>query len=213
MGGIPSKTSSHTISSVLSPITQVSLPWPFALVIYLISKELQSYMYMNLLNSQQGKAPLSDALKLFYHYIMYWKNWLYRGNKFTGKPAVFILTHKVMNPNWPELNQLTLYKHELHVGRNMTSWPSALMWSTQTFQPTCACIQPYIHLEDFISWECMYALKIINHNIGMSHVQCRLSYWYRDDFFRLHVKIRGPTIHCKCTCIVRSVRLTKCTRH
>ena len=105
----------HTTSSVLLPTTQVSLPWLFALVIYLISKELQSYVYMHLLNYQQGKALLSDALKLFYHYIMYLKNWLYRGNKFTGKPVVFILTDKVMNPNWPELNQLTLYNHELHV--------------------------------------------------------------------------------------------------
>ena len=71
---IPTKTLSHATSSVLPPITQVSLPWLFALVIYLISKELQSYVYMHLLNSQQGKAPLSDALNLFYHYIIYLKN-------------------------------------------------------------------------------------------------------------------------------------------
>ena len=150
MGGIPTKSSSHATSSVLPPITQVSLPWLFALVTYLISKELQSYVYMNLLNSQRGKAPLSDVLKLFCHYkvIMYWKNWLYRGNKFTGKPIVFILTHKVKNPNWPELIPVDFLQAwpiclGLEHGWNMTSWPRALMWSTQTFQPTCACIQPY----------------------------------------------------------------------
>ena len=38
--------------------------------------------------------------------------WLFRGNTITGKPEVFIVTHKVKNPNWKEVKQLAIYKRD-----------------------------------------------------------------------------------------------------
>ena len=48
--------------------------------------------------------------------VLLLKNWrtdfIYKGNTITGKPVVLIVAHKVKNPNWPEANQLAIYKHD-----------------------------------------------------------------------------------------------------
>ena len=38
--------------------------------------------------------------------------WLFKDNTITGKPEVFIVTHKVKNPNWKEVKQLAIYKRD-----------------------------------------------------------------------------------------------------
>ena len=50
---------------------------------------------------------------------------MYRGNTITVKPVVFILAQKVKNPNWPEADQLAIYKRgrgfELRITVNKSS--------------------------------------------------------------------------------------------
>ena len=44
----------------------------------------------------------------------------------TGNSVVFIAAHKVKNPNWPEVNQLIIYKGDrrvkLRTTENKSSW-------------------------------------------------------------------------------------------